>query len=456
MFTAASPAIPSFGDLSYKAPVRLVVTSSLAPNTRVGNVITADANGALGAIDGVAPAVGDRILVRLQLAAESNGIYTVTDLGSAGSKWSMTRATDANLAGKCVQGTTVLALAGSLCALTAWVATAVWTLNVTDPVFVSTGLSLGGASTFVTTSSGGGLFLVLESDTVATPPAVAMLNRGDAFYRLILGFGNGLQLGGDGTAAVDVRLFRTGAGVLQLDDTAGNLTAGLVGKAPVRHVYAASTTWPTPAGIDHIEVELVGGGGQGGGAPAVNTANDGRVAAGGGAGGYARKVYPASVLSGNYTVTVGAGGSTGGAGAAGQAGGLSSFAGAGITTLQGNGGGGANASAAERVIPTSDGGYGAGGAASGGDLNLPGNSGGVGLIATSMQDGGKGGASMLGPGGDGFHTTTTAATSGAGHAPAGGFGGGGGGASGAGTSNVARAGGAGAGGAVIVTEYYAP
>lgn len=57
----------------------------------VGATLTADANGALGNIDGQSLSVGDRILVKNQASALQNGIYEVTDLGSAGTPFILTR-----------------------------------------------------------------------------------------------------------------------------------------------------------------------------------------------------------------------------------------------------------------------------------------------------------------------------------------------------------------------------
>jgi hypothetical protein len=70
---------------------------ALPANTFTAHVITASANGALPAIDGQSDVVvGSRLLNRFPLAQPSNGIYVVTDLGSAATPWVLTRATDAN------------------------------------------------------------------------------------------------------------------------------------------------------------------------------------------------------------------------------------------------------------------------------------------------------------------------------------------------------------------------
>jgi hypothetical protein len=61
----------------------------------VGATLTANANGVLGTIGGYAAlVVGSRLLVKDQAAGLQNGIYVVTSLGSAGTPWVLTRATD--------------------------------------------------------------------------------------------------------------------------------------------------------------------------------------------------------------------------------------------------------------------------------------------------------------------------------------------------------------------------
>ena len=63
----------------------------------VGATLTGDANGALPSIDGIGLAVGERILVKNQVAGLENGIYVVTALGDAGNPFVLTRSEDANI-----------------------------------------------------------------------------------------------------------------------------------------------------------------------------------------------------------------------------------------------------------------------------------------------------------------------------------------------------------------------
>ena len=61
----------------------------------IGATLTATANAAL-AIDSVSVNNGNRVLIKNQADAKQNGIYIVTDKGSASTKWILTRATDSN------------------------------------------------------------------------------------------------------------------------------------------------------------------------------------------------------------------------------------------------------------------------------------------------------------------------------------------------------------------------
>lgn len=79
-----------------KEPVRAATTGALAANTRTGNTLEANANGALASQDGISLAVADRLLVKDEATAANNGIYRVVSLGGGGSKWSLIRTHDAD------------------------------------------------------------------------------------------------------------------------------------------------------------------------------------------------------------------------------------------------------------------------------------------------------------------------------------------------------------------------
>lgn len=95
--------------LDVKASVRVATVGSnlvvtYANGTSgVGATLTATPNGAI-VIDGVSLILTDRVLVKDQTSAFQNGIYTVTQVGSAGSPFILTRATDTNSTNNILEG----------------------------------------------------------------------------------------------------------------------------------------------------------------------------------------------------------------------------------------------------------------------------------------------------------------------------------------------------------------
>ncbi len=83
--------------LSIKDSCHVATAAALDANTYLLGVITAVANGAL-TIDGVAVDNGDRVLIKDESAAANNGIYDVTDKGSAGTPFILTRSSDMDAA----------------------------------------------------------------------------------------------------------------------------------------------------------------------------------------------------------------------------------------------------------------------------------------------------------------------------------------------------------------------
>jgi hypothetical protein len=121
--------------LDFKGSVRLATAAALAAVTAagsgVGKTLTADANGALS-VDGVAVAVGNRLLIKDQAAGADNGIYVVTDAGSAGTPFILTRATDYDQNAEVTAGTYVISTEGTANGDKAWL------LTTNDPITVDT------------------------------------------------------------------------------------------------------------------------------------------------------------------------------------------------------------------------------------------------------------------------------------------------------------------------------
>lgn len=87
-------------------------TAALPTHTATTTVLTASANGAL-TIDGGAATVGTVVLVKNETTTSRNGIYTVTNAGSASTKWTLTRHTSYDAVGEIPYGLNVAVSAGT-------------------------------------------------------------------------------------------------------------------------------------------------------------------------------------------------------------------------------------------------------------------------------------------------------------------------------------------------------
>jgi hypothetical protein len=164
--------------VNFHAACNYATTAALSPaNTYnngtggVGATLTASSNGTL-TIDGytfVTADIGKRILVKDEAAGANNGVYTLTQEGSASQPYILTRATDYDTAGTGAnsidQGDLMLVLSGAVNANTSWVQQTALpiTVGTTALVFVQfaavqtysagTGLSLA-SNTFSITNTG--------------------------------------------------------------------------------------------------------------------------------------------------------------------------------------------------------------------------------------------------------------------------------------------------------------
>jgi hypothetical protein len=116
--------------IHFHEAVDLATTAALPANTYnngasgVGATLTANANGALS-VDSTLTVVTNRILVKNEVTQANNGVYVVTQVGSAGTPYILTRATDFDTAGTGVdqidEGDFFLVTSGTVNANTAWV-----------------------------------------------------------------------------------------------------------------------------------------------------------------------------------------------------------------------------------------------------------------------------------------------------------------------------------------------
>ena len=139
--------------INFHQSCRLATTTALASNTYnngasgVGATLTANANGALS-IDSVAVVVSNRVLIKNEVNQATNGVYVVTQTGSAGAPYILTRASDFDTAGTGVDkidaGDFFLITAGTTLANTSWVQQTPLpiTVGVTAIVFAQFGAPL--------------------------------------------------------------------------------------------------------------------------------------------------------------------------------------------------------------------------------------------------------------------------------------------------------------------------
>lgn len=156
--------------LDIKASVRLAtVTGDLASFTYSGGVLTQQVLAAI-TLDGVTPALNNRVLVRHLATASENGIYTISQVGDgASTAWTLTRAADFNTSALASPGSFTFVEEGNTLADTGWVmsADAPITLDTSDITFTQfssagvvnagDGLGKSGNDLFVKVLSTGGL-----------------------------------------------------------------------------------------------------------------------------------------------------------------------------------------------------------------------------------------------------------------------------------------------------------
>jgi hypothetical protein len=125
--TAAIAAVA--GGTEWKPEAKLATAAALAANTYSSGAktLTGNANGAL-TVDGVGVTAADRILVKDEVTGSNNGLYVVTNAGSGGAPYVLTRATDSDSSAELNNGLIIPITSGTANANTLWVLT---TTNIT-------------------------------------------------------------------------------------------------------------------------------------------------------------------------------------------------------------------------------------------------------------------------------------------------------------------------------------
>jgi len=154
------------GGFDPKASCQYATAAALAAvtasGTGVGKTLTATANGALS-VDGASPIVGDRILVKDQVAGADRGIYVVTATGDGSNPFILTRASDFDLDVQVTNGARTFITLGSTLAGTAFA------LVTADPVTVDTTAmtftQVSGQTPTATSGSGGAIEGAITADS---------------------------------------------------------------------------------------------------------------------------------------------------------------------------------------------------------------------------------------------------------------------------------------------------
>jgi len=278
--------------IHFHEAVNLATTAALPANTYnngtsgVGATLTGNANGALS-VDSTLTTASERILVKNEVASANNGVYTVTQVGSAGTPYILTRATDFDSVGTGVneidEGDFFLVTSGTANVNTAWVqqtpppitigTTAIVFQQFSAPITYTagTGLSespaytfnianIGTAGTYGSASSVPVITTNAQGQvTGVTPTAIAISgaavsgnitgSAGSVANALTLGsFLTGTSFNGSAavTAAVDATSANTVSKVVARD-ASGNFSAGTI-TATLSGAATSATTATNLAG----------------------------------------------------------------------------------------------------------------------------------------------------------------------------------------------------------------
>jgi hypothetical protein len=203
--------------LDIKASVRLAtVTGDLASFTYSGGVLTQQVLAAI-TIDGVTPALNNRVLVRHLATASENGIYTISQVGDgASTAWTLTRAADFNTSALASPGAFVFVEEGTANADAGFVMSAngpitldtsdiTWTqFSGAGQVDAGAGLSKSGNALSVNVASAGGI--EISSDNLQLKLADSSLTSDSSGVIVGLNADGSIAIkGGAGLAAPIVR-----------------------------------------------------------------------------------------------------------------------------------------------------------------------------------------------------------------------------------------------------------
>lgn len=232
---------------AYKQASKYATTAALPANTYVngaggvGATLTEVGTGALS-VDGASPSIGDRILVKNEVAGANNGIYTVTATGSGIAAYVLTRATDFNSSADVFPGVATYISAGTTNI------DDVWALSNTSAVTIGTT-----ALTFAEITSTPLITSVSNSDSTltispTTGAVVGSLNLSHA--NNWISQQNFAAYLGVGTTSPDFRLTVSAGAILNPDFVPGTTTSMTVS-------FATSTSQTIRIGSSATTINLI-------------------------------------------------------------------------------------------------------------------------------------------------------------------------------------------------------
>ncbi len=245
-----------------KTAARLATTVALTvvyANGVLGVGATLTNAGAMVAltVDGVATAVGDRILVKNQASQLENGIYTVTAIGSGVANWVMTRATDYDQAAEIAEDDVVLVNQGTISAGLAYQETSPGPFVMGTTVITFGLMGSGGTGSF-TWYDITGISQTMSPNNGYVPDNVALVTL---TLPATSAFGSILEISGKGSGGW---LIAQGVGQ-QIHIGAGASTLGVGGSVASTGRYdslklvciVADTIWNTVGGPQSIGLTIV-------------------------------------------------------------------------------------------------------------------------------------------------------------------------------------------------------
>jgi hypothetical protein len=165
--------------IRFVSPCLIATTANLTATyangiSGVGSTLTNSGTQAVLTIDGIALAVGNRVLVKDQTTSLQNGIYTVTNIGSASTNWILTRASDYDVPAQTVRGDIINVISGTVNSSSLWMLTSSITTIGTDSfTFSSTDrnpfTSILGTTNQITVNVANGVATISLPSNIVTP-----------------------------------------------------------------------------------------------------------------------------------------------------------------------------------------------------------------------------------------------------------------------------------------------